>query len=49
MVNESFTPPSSKPGHRHMDSDNTEEHDNHVKRDDGHEQDDENALPRPDY
>jgi hypothetical protein len=35
-------PPSSKPGHRHMDSDNVEQHDNHIQRDDDHEQDDEN-------
>ena len=35
-------PPSSKPGDRHMDSDKAEQHDNHVQRDDGHEQDDEN-------
>jgi sRNA-binding protein len=42
MVNESFAPPSSKPGHWDMDSENTKQHDNHVQRDDGHEQDDEN-------
>jgi hypothetical protein len=33
--------PSSKPTHRHMGSDKTEQHDNHVQSDDGHEQDDE--------
>jgi hypothetical protein len=42
MVNGSFTPPSSEPVHRHMDSENTKQHDNHVQRGDGHEQDDEN-------
>jgi hypothetical protein len=44
MVNGSFAaqPPSSEPGHRHMDSEKTKQHDNHVQRDDGHEQDDEN-------
>jgi hypothetical protein len=40
-------PPSSKPGHRNMDSDKTKQHDNHVQRDDGHEQDDEKAQNRP--
>jgi hypothetical protein len=41
---QSFTPPSpsSEPGHRHMDSENTKQHNNHVQRGDGHEQDDEN-------
>jgi hypothetical protein len=31
-----------KTRYRHMDSDKAEQHDNHVQRDDGHEQDDEN-------
>jgi hypothetical protein len=33
---------SSKPGHWHMESDQAEQHDNRVQRDDGHEQDDKN-------
>ena len=49
MVNGSFTaqPPSLEPVHRHMDSDKAEQHDNHVQRDDGHEQNDENPQNRP--
>jgi hypothetical protein len=39
MANGSFTPPSSEPVHRHMDSENTKQHDNHVQRGDGHERD----------
>jgi hypothetical protein len=42
MVNGAHNAPSSRPGHRHLDSDNAEQHNNHVQRDDGHEQDDEN-------